>query len=49
MIPEKWEELLPLRKSIRRIGADAGWETLPMLSHREPVPFDEAMLGLVGL
>jgi hypothetical protein len=34
---------------ITRVGAEAGWKEAIHTSHREPVPFDEPTLGIVGM
>ena len=47
--PARWPELGPIRRHITRVGAERGWEAVPVPSHREPVPFDEPMLGIIGM
>ncbi len=47
--PALWPELRDFRREVTKVGAEGGWKELPVPSHRKPVPFDEAMLGLVGL
>ncbi len=43
----RWEEFAPLRKHVSKVGAEKGWAGVPSLT--QSVPFDEPMLGLVGL
>jgi hypothetical protein len=38
-----------LRESIRRVGAEEGWKEAVPSSHKEPVPFDEPTLGIIGM
>ena len=47
--PSRWTELSPIRRHITKVGAEAGWEAVPVPSHRAPVPFDEPMLGIIGM
>jgi hypothetical protein len=47
--PSNWEELRPIRKHITKVGAEYPWEDVPVPSHREPVPFDEPVLGIIGM
>ena len=47
--PERWAELNPIRKHITKIGAEREWENVLVISHREPVPFDEPVLGIIGM
>lgn len=48
--PLRWEGFAPLRGHITRIGAEHGWaDEVPVPSHQEPVPFDEPMLGIIGM
>ncbi|WP_165221426.1 hypothetical protein [Aquisphaera insulae] len=44
-----WPILREIRRHVTRIGAEEGWEAVPVTSHREPVPFDEPMLGIIGM
>jgi hypothetical protein len=44
-----WAELNPMRRFVQRVGAEDGWKTIQVPSHREPVPFDEPALGIVGM
>lgn len=47
--PSRWPELKQYRRHITKIGAEPGWEDVPVPSHRQPVPFDEPMLGIIGM
>jgi hypothetical protein len=47
--PAKWPELVKIRHHITKVGAEAGWAAVPVPSHRAPVPFDEPMLGIIGM
>lgn len=44
-----WTALAPIRGHITKIGAEPGWEEVGIRSHREPVAFDEPMLGIIGM
>jgi tetratricopeptide (TPR) repeat protein len=44
-----WPEVSPIRLHITKVGAEPGWENVAVPSHRSPVPFDEPMLGLIGM
>ena len=43
------EYLLDYRKYITRVGAEGDWNDVPVPSHREPVAFDEPVLGIIGI
>jgi tetratricopeptide (TPR) repeat protein len=43
------ERLSDFRVSIVRVGAEDGWQKEVKTSHKEPVPFDEPTLGIVGM
>jgi hypothetical protein len=47
--PALWTELSPIRQHITKVGAEAGWADVAVPSHRKPVPFDEPMLGMIGM
>ncbi len=47
--PALWKEVSPIRQHITKIGAEAGWEQVAMRSHHKPVPFDEPVLGIIGM
>ncbi|APW61693.1 hypothetical protein [Paludisphaera borealis] len=47
--PARWPEVSPIRKHVTKIGAEAGWENVAAPSHRAPVPFDEPVLGIIGM
>ena len=47
--PSRWPEVSPIRRHITKVGAERGWEDVPVPSHRTPVPFDEPMLGMIGM
>lgn len=38
-----------LRRSITTVGAKEGWPDTVSTSHKEPVPFDEPVLGIIGM
>ena len=53
---ENWEQFKEVRKTISKVGAGepelAGltdWQDLEINSHKEQVPFDEPMLGIIGM
>ncbi len=37
------------RSLISRVGAEEGWKEAARTSHKEPVPFDEPTLGIIGM
>lgn len=37
------------RERITKVGAEEGWAGVDVPSHREPVPFDEPALGIIGM
>jgi hypothetical protein len=45
----QWKSLNSIRNHITKIGAETGWENVPVPSHRTPVAFDEPMLGIIGM
>ncbi len=47
--PARWKELSPIRNHITKVGAEQGWEAVPVPSHRSPAPFDEPMMGIIGM
>ena len=47
--PKRWAEFAPIRSQIIKVGAEAGWDAVPVPSHRKPVPFDEPTLGIIGM
>jgi hypothetical protein len=47
--PSRWPEVRPLRRHITKVGAEGGWDAVPVPSHRVPVPFDEPALGIIGM
>ena len=47
--PVQWKTLSPIRQHITKIGAEAGWDRVPVPSYRVPVPFDEPVLGIIGM
>jgi hypothetical protein len=47
--PSLWPKFSPIRRHITKIGAEEGWDAVPVPSHRSPVPFDEPMLGIIGM
>jgi hypothetical protein len=38
-----------LRKQITLVGAEKGWASAVRTAHKEPVPFDEPTLGIIGM
>jgi tetratricopeptide (TPR) repeat protein len=47
--PALWPELSPIRVHITKIGAERGWDEIPVPSHTTPVAFDEPTLGIIGM
>ncbi len=48
--PDRWEEIHWLRDYITKVGAErTEWKSLPIPSHRTRVPFDEPVLGVIGM
>jgi hypothetical protein len=47
--PSLWPAVRGIRKFITKVGAEDGWLRVPVPSHREPVPFDEPMLGIIDM
>ena len=47
--PSRWPDLSPIRTHITKIGAESGWENVAVPSHRSPAPFDEPVLGMIGM
>ncbi|MEZ6062366.1 MAG: hypothetical protein R3C19_18645 [Planctomycetaceae bacterium] len=47
--PMMWETLKPIREHITRVGAEREWDSVDVPSHRKPVPFDEPVLGIIGM
>ncbi len=47
--PFQWPKLRPIRGYITSVGAEEGWEKVQVSSHRTKVPFDEPMLGIIGM
>ena len=47
--PSHWAEVQLIRQSITRVGAEDGWKTVAVPSHQEPAPFDEPVLGIIGI
>jgi hypothetical protein len=47
--PSLWAELSPIRRHVTKVGAERGWEEVAVPSHRTPVPFDEPVLGIIGM
>ena len=47
--PARWEEFKPVREFITKVGAESGWDMVGVTSHRQPVAFDEPVLGVVGM
>jgi hypothetical protein len=47
--PALWAELSPVRAHVTKVGAEAGWDAVAIPSHRTRVPFDEPVLGIIGM
>lgn len=47
--PALWPELKAIREHIIKVGAEHGWEAVATPSHRAPAPFDEPVLGMIGM
>jgi hypothetical protein len=47
--PARWDELKKARGFITTVGAEQGWDAVAVPSHRAPVPFDEPVLGVIGM
>jgi len=47
--PAIWPKVSPIREYITKIGAEEGWASVPVTSYKEPVPFDEPVLGIIGM
>ncbi|WP_435016031.1 hypothetical protein TA3x_003590 [Tundrisphaera sp. TA3] len=47
--PSLWPKVGPIRRHITKVGAETGWEDVPVPSHRARAPFDEPMLGIIGM
>ncbi|QJW95501.1 hypothetical protein [Frigoriglobus tundricola] len=47
--PARWAELSRVRRHVTKVGAEHGWDAVPVPSHRQPVPFDEPVLGIIGM
>ena len=47
--PGQWPELSKIRDYVTKVGSEGDWKSVPVPSHREPVPFDEPTLGIVGM
>lgn len=48
-VEQHWEDVRFLRQYITFVGAETGWDEVDVPSHRKPVPFDEPMLGIIGM
>jgi hypothetical protein len=47
--PARWASFVAIRQHITKVGAERGWDDVPVPSHRSPVPFDEPVLGIIGM
>ncbi len=47
--PNRWLQLKSIRRHITKVGAEEGWDAVPVPSHREPAAFDEPVLGIIGM
>ena len=47
--PDDGQEAAQFRIGITRVGAEEGWAKAVRTSHQKPVPFDEPVLGIIGM
>jgi len=47
--PSEWPDVSPIRRYITKVGAEEGWDAVPVASHKERVPFVEPTLGIIGM
>jgi hypothetical protein len=47
--PSRWSEVSKIRRHITKVGAEEGWQAVPVPSHRAPAHFDEPVLGIIGM
>ena len=47
--PALWPKLHSIRDEITKVGAEEGWQEIAVPSLDAPVPFDEPMLGIIGM
>lgn len=47
--PESWAALKDIRSFITSVGAEHTWDEVGISSHSKPVPFDEPVLGIIGM
>ncbi len=47
--PKRWSEFKEIRQHITKVGAEQSWKDVDVPSHRNPAPFDEPMLGIIGM
>lgn len=47
--PIRWPQLKSIRRHITKVGAEEGWNAVPVPSHRDPAAFDEPVLGIIGM
>ncbi|MDA1230777.1 MAG: hypothetical protein O2856_08385, partial [Planctomycetota bacterium] len=45
----RWDSLKKIRSFVTSIGAEQGWDAVDVPSHRTSVPFDEPVLGIIGM
>ncbi len=48
-VPARWGDYKEIRKYIAKVGAEEGWDKVEIPSHRGPTPFDEPVLGIIGM
>jgi len=47
--PTRWGQVKDYRSYVTKVGAEEGWKDVSVPSHREPTPFDEPVLGIIGM
>lgn len=47
--PARWDDLKKYRRRITLVGAEDGWDKVRVPSHRHMAPFDEPVLGMIGM
>jgi hypothetical protein len=48
-LSEIWNDVSWARGNITKIGAEKGWDSVSVPTHRKSAPFDEPMLGIIGM
>ncbi|MCA9050950.1 MAG: hypothetical protein KDA89_19570, partial [Planctomycetaceae bacterium] len=47
--PARWDAFQPIRDYVTTVGAEQGWSAVDVPSYQSPVPFDEPVLGIIGM